>query len=162
MGDGTGGRGFQAALAASRATGVWTDGSLRQTVNLKCRLIHSTTVIKFKYVGLDVHAETVDDVVVDSSREVRAYGNIPAHTHTVDKLVGKQAEGGTEVRAVYEACGLGHTLHEELTATGARSRVGATTRYKNDRLETRNAGHRARTDPGRDFGPRPAVRSGNE
>jgi len=105
-----------------------TDGSLRQTVNLKYRLLQSTTVIKFKHVGLDVHAETVAIAVVDSCRDARHYGIIPSYPHAVDKLVRKRVEDGTEVRAMYEACGFGHTLYEELTAAGARSRVTKTTR----------------------------------
>ena len=54
----------------------------------------SPTVSKIKYVGLDVHAETIAVAIADSTGNVRGYGTIPAHTHAVDKLLKKLADDG--------------------------------------------------------------------
>ena len=85
MGDGPGERGLEAVLAASRATELWPNGSLRQPVNSKCLMDPSPTVTKIKYVGLDVHAETIAVAIADSSGVVRHYGVVPAHSHSVDR-----------------------------------------------------------------------------
>ncbi len=59
------------------------------------------------------------------------------------KWVREQIAAGHEVHTVYEACGFGYTLHEELSAAGARSLVTTPTRLsperrrKNDRLDAR-------------------------
>src|SRR5215510_5104322 len=57
--------------------------------------------------------------------------------------VRQQVAAGHAVHTVYEACGFGYTLHEELTAAGAHSLVTTPTRLsperrrKNDRLDAR-------------------------
>jgi transposase len=71
-----------------------------------------------KYVGLDVHAETIAVAIADSSGGLRAYGIVPAHTHSVDRLVKKLAEDGTEVRYVYEAGPTGFWLCRHLRSKG--------------------------------------------
>jgi transposase len=59
------------------------------------------------------------------------------------KWVREQVAAGHEVHTVYEACGFGYTLHEELTAAGAHSlittpmRLSPERRRKNDRLDAR-------------------------
>lgn len=59
------------------------------------------------------------------------------------KWVREQVAAGHEVYTVYEACGFGYTLHEELTAAGATNVVTTPTRLsperrrKNDRLDAR-------------------------
>jgi len=55
----------------------------------------------------------------------------------------KQIAAGHEVHTVYEACGFGYTLHEQLVAAGAHSlvttpmRLSPERRRKNDRLDAR-------------------------
>jgi len=70
----------------------------------------------------------------------------PARKLTRAQLVAwvkAQVSAGHTVRTVYECCGFGYTLHEQLTAAGAQSllttpmRLSLERRRKNDRLDAR-------------------------
>ena len=70
----------------------------------------------------------------------------PARKYTRAQLVAwvkEQVLAGHTVRTVYECCGFGYTLHEQLTAAGAHSllttpmRLSLERRRKNDRLDAR-------------------------
>lgn len=70
----------------------------------------------------------------------------PARKYTRAQLVAwvkAKVTAGHAVRTVYECCGFGYTLHEELTAAGAHSllttpmRLSLERRRKNDRLDAR-------------------------
>lgn len=70
----------------------------------------------------------------------------PAHKWTRPQLlqwVREQTAAGHEVHTVYECCGFGYTLHEELVAAGAQSivttpvQLSPERRRKNDRLDAR-------------------------
>ena len=106
----------------------------------------SPTVTKIKYVGLDVHAETIAVAIADSSGAVRAYGTVPAHSHSVDRLVKKLAEDGMEVRYVYEAGPTGFWLCRHLRGKGIPCEViapslipqKASDRVKTDRRDALN------------------------
>lgn len=74
----------------------------------------SPTPHKIKHVGLDVHAETIAVAIADPSGDLRSYGNIPAHTHSLDKLHRRLAEDGSEIRYVYEAGPTGFALCRHL------------------------------------------------
>ena len=78
----------------------------------------SPTPQKIKYIGLDVHAETIAVAIADPAGEVRSHGNIPAHTHALDKLHRRLSEGGVDVRYVYEAGPTGFALCRHLRAKG--------------------------------------------
>jgi transposase len=89
----------------------------------------------------------------------------PARKYTRAQLVAWVREkvlAGHTVRTVYECCGFGYTLHEQLTAAGAQSllttpmRLSLERRRKNDRLDARelcvrlsryHAGHRHELRP---------------
>ncbi len=77
----------------------------------------SPTPQKIKYIGLDVHAETIAVAIADPAGEVRSHGNIPAHTHALDKLHRRLSEGGVDVRYVYEAGPTGFALCRLLRAS---------------------------------------------
>lgn len=70
----------------------------------------------------------------------------PARKYTRAQLVAwvkEQVAAGHVVRTVYECCGFGYTLHEQLTVAGAQSllttpmRLSLERRRKNDRLDAR-------------------------
>lgn len=70
----------------------------------------------------------------------------PARKYTRAQLVAwvkAKVTAGHAVRTVYECCGFGYTLHEQLTAAGAQSllttpmRLSLERRRKNDRLDAR-------------------------
>jgi len=89
----------------------------------------------------------------------------PARKYTRAQLVTwvkEKVAAGHVVRTVYECCGFGYTLHEQLTAAGAHSllttpmRLSLERRRKNDRLDARelcvrlsryHAGHRHELRP---------------
>ena len=74
----------------------------------------SPTKSKIKYVGLDVHGETIAVAVAEAAGEVRSYGNIASHTHAIDRLHKKLCLGGCEVRYVYEVGPTGFWLARHL------------------------------------------------
>lgn len=71
-----------------------------------------------KYVGLDVHAETIAVGIADTNGDLRAYGNIPAHTVALDKLHRRLLEDRSAVRYVYEAGPTGFALCRHLRSRG--------------------------------------------
>ena len=56
-----------------------------------------------KYVGLDVHAQTVAVAIARERGDASSYGTIPAHSHSLDRLLKKDTADGAQVRYVYEA-----------------------------------------------------------
>ena len=106
----------------------------------------SPTNPNVRYVGLDVHAETIAVGLADSTGQVRPYGIIPAHSHSVDKLVKKLTEDRSELRFVYEAGPTGFWLCRHLRARGIACEViapslipkKASDRVKTDRRDALN------------------------
>lgn len=91
---------------------------LREASNKLRLMIPSSTKAILKHVGLDTHAETIAVGVADPTGEVRSYGNIPAHTHALDKLHQRLSADGSEVRYVYEAGPTGFALCRHLRSKG--------------------------------------------
>ena len=94
---------------------------------------------KVRWIGLDVHAETIAVAVADTDGEVRALGVIPNVADAVRRLV-KKLGPAEHLRACYEAGPTGYVLYWQLTALGVACEVVAPT------LVPVRTGDRVKTD----------------
>src|SRR6266566_580258 len=92
-----------------------------------------------RYLGLDVHAETIAVALAEPGGEVRSLGIIPNEPSAVAKLVRKLG-GREQLRACYEAGPCGYVLYWQLTKLGVACDVVAPT------LVPTKPGDRAKTD----------------
>lgn len=92
-----------------------------------------------RFVGFDVHAETIAVAVAESGGEVRSLGIIPNRPESVRRLV-KKLGGPEQLRACYEAGPTGYVLYWQLTGLGVACEVIAPT------LVPVKAGDRVKTD----------------
>lgn len=72
---------------------------------------------KLRYVGLDVHAETIAVAVGEPSGEVGALGVIPNQPESVRRLV-KKLGPAEQLRVCSEAGPTGYVLYWQLTEPG--------------------------------------------
>jgi transposase len=94
---------------------------------------------KVRFLGLDVHAETIAVAVAEPDGEVRSLGIIPNREESVRKLVRKLGPA-EQLQACYEAGPTGYVLYWQLTALGVKCEVVAPT------LVPVKAGDRVKTD----------------
>jgi transposase len=94
---------------------------------------------KVRFLGLDVHADTIAVAVAEPRGEVRAVGVIPNRPESIRRLV-KKFGPAEDLRACYEAGPTGYVVYWQLTALGVRCEVVAPT------LVPVKAGDRVKTD----------------
>ena len=94
---------------------------------------------KLRFIGLDVHAETIAVAVAEPGGEVRSIGTIPNRLESVRKMIGKLGPV-RELRTCYEAGPTGYVLYWQLTTLGVECQVVAPT------LVPVKAGDRVKTD----------------
>ena len=83
-----------------------------------------STVETRRFVGLDVHADTIAVAIAQSDGEVRSLGGIPNRPESVRKALGKLGDLSA-LRACYEAGPTGYALYWQLTALGVACTVVA-------------------------------------
>ena len=97
---------------------------------------------KIRFVGFDVHADTIAVAIAEPAGEVRHYGTIPNRLEAIRRMVDKLGPA-EDLRACYEAGVTGYALFWQLAALGVRCEVIAPSlaptkpgdRVKNDRRD---------------------------
>jgi transposase len=94
---------------------------------------------KIRFIGLDVHADTIAAAVAEPDGEVRPLGIIPNRLESIRKLVAKLGPAN-QLKACYEAGPTGYTLYWQLSSLGVPCQVIAPS------LVPVKAGDRVKTD----------------
>ena len=94
---------------------------------------------KLRFLGMDVHAETIAAAIAEPDGEVRSLGTIPNRMESVRKLI-KKLGPVEKLRVCYEAGPTGYVLYWQLAELGVQSEVIAPS------LVPVKAGDRVKTD----------------
>src|SRR4030088_3658016 len=94
---------------------------------------------KLRFLGLDVHAETIAVAIAEADGEVRSLGTIPNRLESIRKLI-KKLGPAEKLRACYEAGPTGYVVYWQLAELGVACDVVAPT------LVPVKAGDRVKTD----------------
>src|SRR4030088_3680487 len=94
---------------------------------------------KLRFLGLDVHAETIAVAIAEADGEVRSLGTIPNRLGSIRKLI-KKLGPAEKLRACYEAGPTGYVVYWQLAELGVKCDVVAPT------LVPVKAGDRVKTD----------------
>ncbi len=94
---------------------------------------------KVRWIGLDVHADTIAVAIAEPSGDVRSLGVIPNRPESIRKLV-KKLGPAEHLQVCYEAGPTGYVIYWQLAALGVRCAVVAPT------LVPVKAGDRVKTD----------------
>src|ERR1700681_1132038 len=94
---------------------------------------------KLRFLGLDVHAETIAVAIAEPDGEVRSLGTIPNRLESIRKLI-KKLGPAEKLRACYEAGPTGYVVYWQLAELGVKCDVVAPT------LVPVKAGDRVKTD----------------
>jgi transposase len=94
---------------------------------------------KLRFLGLDVHAETIAAAVAEPDGEVRSLGTIANREDSIRKFI-KKLGSSEQLRACYEAGATGFILYWQLTQLGVECTVVAPT------LVPKKPGDRVKTD----------------
>ncbi len=81
---------------------------------------------KIRFVGLDVHADTIAVAVAEPGGEVRSVGIIPNRLESIRKMLGKLGPA-QHLKTCYEAGPTGYVLYWQLTQLGVVCEVVAPT-----------------------------------
>lgn len=92
-----------------------------------------------RFVGMDVHADTITVAVAETGGELRVLGTFPNRLESIRKMIGKLGPV-KQLRACYEAGPTGYVLYWQLTAMGVECQVIAPS------LVPTKAGDRVKTD----------------
>lgn len=92
-----------------------------------------------RYLGLDVHAQTISVALAEGRQKVRALGTIENQSRAVKKLL-QQVGGPKGLKVCYEAGPTGYALYWELTRLGVECEVIAPS------LIPKKSGDRIKTD----------------
>jgi transposase len=75
-----------------------------------------------RYLGLDVHAETITAAIAEGRGKIRSLGKFPNRPEAVRKLIEKLG-GGKNLKVCYEAGPTGYALYWQLTKLGVDCEV---------------------------------------
>src|SRR5438309_8379828 len=94
---------------------------------------------KLRFVGLDVHAETIGGAVAEPEGELRSLGTIPNHGESIRNMI-KKLGPAEKLRACYEAGPTGYVVYWQLAELAVQCEVVAPT------LVPVKVGDRVKTD----------------